>query len=225
MEPEILREQKFQSDVYTRMFENCMNRLSCCNPKTMDLYEETESALKLIDQTLDKFYSKARECEPLDTRPREAHAIPQDQKAHDYKYFVSVGFPQKDKVFTRHFSHAKNKVILAPQEYRGLTTNEQYCYIVRGITQVKDLITSPNGKYHYFIEQCKSGDLHFHARIDSYMAMKDIKLIYHNAFGISLDHIKYFCVIKMYDALKWSDYENKTSKSYQKTDYKHIIKN
>lgn len=227
---------EFQNQVLQNVMENCLKKLECCNPNTMDLYEETESALEMINSNIDKMFRKARECEPLDTRP-PAGQPPTVQNAHEYDYFISVGFPQKDLVFTKYVdkkSYVPNmvnlgnskpgKYILGKIEYRALTTDEQYHYIIRGINQVKDLVTSEHGHYHYFIEQCKSGDLHFHARIDSSLNMKDLKLIYHNAFGISLNHLKFFCVIKKYDALLWSDYERKTSKTYQATNYKPIQK-
>jgi len=227
---------EFQNQVLQSVMENCLKKLECCNPKTMDLYEETESALEMINSNIDKMFRNARECDALDTRPPAGQPAT-TQNDHEYDYFISVGFPQKDQVFTKYADkrlHAPNmvncgtsvpkKYILGKIEYRALTTDEQYNYIVRGINQVKDLITSDNSHYHYFIEQCQSGDLHFHARIDSSLNMKDIKLIFHNAFGISLNHLKFFCVIKKYDVLSWSNYETKTSKTYQATKYKHIKK-
>ena len=222
-----------QFNIITKLLQDSLDKLSCCNClQDTTLYEEIESFLSLQNNLLDKGAICILDKTPPAQR-QNAPEPPLEEKKYDY--FLSVGFPQKDKVFTKYVdrksrvpnmvnlgSSVPSKYILGKIEYRELSTDEQYKFIMRGIHQFKDIITPNGSNYHYFIEQCMSGDLHFHGRFESGMNMKDLKLIFHNVYGVSLDRLKTFTCIKKYDALKWKDYEKKTSKTYQATCYKPV---
>jgi len=233
---------KFQYQCITKLLHDKLNQLSCCDClQDTDLYEEIESFLSAQNNLFDKGAISALDELP----PEDSSGLKQPSAAEDvpknYDYFVSVGFPQKDKVFTKyedksatiprmigpipkgHKIITKDKYKLGPIEYRALSTDEQYRYIMRGLNKVKDLLTPSGDNYHYFIEKCQSGDLHFHGRFESGLNMKDIKLLFHNVYGISLDRLKTFVNIKKYDKDKWRNYAEKmANKSYQTTDYPHI---
>jgi len=234
-------DKKFEYQIITKLLQDKLNELSCCKClQDTTLYEEIESFLSVQNNLFDKGAIVALDQLP----PAEEPKAPAELSEKKYDYFLSVGFPQKDKVFTKYEDKTayvprdigplmkgikatpKDKFKLGNIEYRALNTEEQYRFIIRGLNRVKDLITPHGGNYHYFIEKCQSGDLHFHGRFESSMNMKDIKLMFHNAYGISLDRLKTFTNIKKYDALKWMDYSRKLkTKDYQTTYYEHITSN
>lgn len=223
-----------QFNITKSLLQDAMTKLSCCGClQDTSLYEEIESFLSIQNNLIDKgAISLLDKLPPASVCERNVETKT-DLK---YDYFLSVGFPQKDKVFTKYVDKkyrmpnminlgntTPSKYILGKIEYRQLTTDEQYKFIICGLNQIKDLITPSGSNYHYFIEKCQSGDLHFHGRFESGMNMKDLKLIFHNAFGISLDRLKTFTNIKKYDALKWKSYHQKMEhKDYQTTNYPHI---
>lgn len=236
-----------QYNIYTKLLRESLDKLSQCTClQDCSLYEEVESFLSIQNNLIDKGANAALDkLAPAERYYAEAQQvvanIPLAESERSYDFFLSVGFPQKDKVFTKYEDKKtyvprdigplrkgikctpKDKYILGNIEYRALSTDEQYRFILRGLHRVKDLLTPQGGNYHYFIEKCQSGDLHFHGRFESQMNMKDIKLMFHNAFGISMDRLKTFCNIKKYDALKWRSYhEKEATKQYQTTSYPHI---
>lgn len=136
-----------------------------------------------------------------------------------FDYLVSVAFPHKEKVITQYYDDHKKKVIRGPIEYRLLKQQEQYNFIMYVLNRNLNMLH--DGKYHFWVEKCKSEDLHFHGRITNKMCMKDIKIVFHKIFGISMDH-RHFIDIKKYDAKKWADYDTKHTKDYQTYDKPHL---
>lgn len=233
-----------QYNITTKLLQDALIKLSCCDClQDTNLHEEIESFLSIQNNLIDKgAIATLDKLPPADTRIHaEAQKLSVPLVEGTYDYFLSVGFPQKDKVFTKYVDKRayvpreigpmphnikvspKDKYILGKIEYRQLTTDEQYRFIMRGLNKIKDLITPNGDNYHYFIEKCQSGDLHFHGRFESSLNMKDLKIIFHNAFGISFDRLKTFTNIKKYDAVKWKSYHEKMEhKQYQTTNYPHI---
>ena len=174
-----------------------------------DLHDEALTSL------LRETEAKADEVlRPLGQENREGIA-----DTENFDYLVSVAFPHKEKVIAQYYDEQKKKCVRGPIEYRLLKQEEQYKFIVyilnRNINMLHD------GKYHFWLEKCRSEDLHFHGRITNKMCMKDIKIVFHKIFGISMNH-KHFIDIKKYDATKFRSYDTKLTKGYQTYDKPHL---
>lgn len=130
-----------------------------------------------------------------------------------YQYFITLAFPHNHAFKIKHKEYMANgdiKILFEPIKYRDCTVREQYEFIKHTLSKY---IYSEIDKYNFFFEHCKTGDLHIHGRItthDKTLHIKDIKLFFNHIFGLSAKY-KNFCDVKLYDATKWNDYENKKS--------------
>lgn len=144
-----------------------------------------------------------------------------------WNYFITCAFPQGHKFNIKHKEYIATsckyplgyKITNDEIKYRDCSVQEQYQWIIYNLSKY---LHHSVVKYDIFFELCFSGDLHFHGRIQTELKyIKDIKVLFHRMFNLSLKH-KYFCDVKVYDDKKWNDYDVKIKKTYQTTSFKHF---
>lgn len=142
-----------------------------------------------------------------------------------WSHFITLAFPQNHKFNIKHHEYMANgsvKISMEPIKYRDCTVMEQYLWIQWIFNR---FLNRSCNEYDFFFEHTLSGDLHLHGRVTLFSKthIKDIKLIFHRMFGLSVKYIK-FCDVKVYDKTKWNDYQNKYSerKLHQKSELKNF---
>ena len=137
----------------------------------------------------------------------------------DFTYFLSFGFPPKARVMASYYDDIKRKQIRGLIEFRNLKQREQAQYIMYNINQYLPLLH--DGKYYFWLEKCKSEEMHFHGLVNRKTNIKDIKLMYHKVFNIDMNE-RFFVKALKFDRAKWSNYHIKTKKDYEYYDHKPI---
>lgn len=146
-----------------------------------------------------------------------------------WNYFITIAFPQNHHYSIKHLvpnSRGNLTYSFDLIRYGDCLISEQYEWVTRLLNKYIRTICS---KCDIFFEQTKEGVLHLHGRLRveltksrKPLASRTVKLMLHRLFDTPPKY-KHFVDIKPYDESKWSDYANKTTKTYQTLDYPHLI--
>lgn len=145
---------------------------------------------------------------------------PQELITQKWDYFITVAFPVRGMFKIKHIelTVTRPKIVFSDIRYGDCTQNEQYEWLMwilrRHINQIADY-------YDIFFEQTKEGNLHFHGRLRTAQSSKNVKSLLFRMFGVNTK-CTHFVDIKEYDPQRWSDYDKKTTKSYQTLNYEHF---
>lgn len=140
-----------------------------------------------------------------------------------YDYFITIAFPTKHYYKIKHLklSTSSRPVFLFDEiKYGECTVTEQYEWIMWILRRNIQFIAE---QYDLFFEVTKDGNIHIHGRIKNTpkKTIKEIRTWAHRMFDTPQKY-KRFIDIKEYDDAKWSNYDKKTEKTYQTTNYEHF---
>lgn len=188
----------------------------------------------MIDLSIDEFFTKdstlsgVLHLDETTDNSTSTESSPDSKTGDDnflWSHFITLAFPQNHKFAIKHNEYMANgnvKISMEPIKYRDCSTFEQYLWIQWIFNK---FLNRTIKKYDFFFEHCLNGDLHLHGRItlwDETKHIKDIKIIFHRMFGLSVK-FKNFCDVQVYNKDKWNDYQNKYSerKKHQTSTYKN----